>query len=151
MRTPALERWLHHAATILVGASGLAYGWAKYLAPAPEDPFSVVNHPIEPWALDAHVLAAPLAVLAFGLLLRDHVLGRLLGAGRRSARRSGVLLTALIVPMAASGYLLQTATSPAWITGLVVVHLASSCVYLAGYAVHWIVALRRPRNGRTRG
>ncbi|HXO18770.1 MAG TPA: hypothetical protein VOA87_02470, partial [Thermoanaerobaculia bacterium] len=67
-----LEAWTVHAATILVGSTGLVYAWMRYLL-APADPFAVVNHPLQPLVQHLHVLAAPLLVFAVGLIWRRHV------------------------------------------------------------------------------
>jgi len=38
------EVWALHLSTLLVGGTGLIYGWMRYFAEA-SDPFSLVNHP----------------------------------------------------------------------------------------------------------
>ena len=146
---PAVQRALHHTATALVGLSGAAYGWMKFMLPEPEDPFTLVRHPLQPWALDLHVLAAPLFLLALGVILREHVLARLTDPRRRRGRRSGLLAAWLLVPMIASGYLLQTATIEWWRMALLATHLTSGVLFLGIYLVHLgaaILAVRRPRS-----
>lgn len=142
LRTPLAERILHHAAALTVGLSGLAYAWMKYLTAPPENAFSVVNHPLQPTALHLHVLSAPVLVFAVGILWRDHVWARLRNSGRRRGRASGTALTLLLVPMIASGYLLQTTTSEALHTVLVGTHLVTGGAWLVGYAAHAVSALR---------
>jgi hypothetical protein len=103
-----------------------------------DDPFSAYHHPAQPWALDVHVLGAPLLVFAVGWFFGTHVLPKLQGGGPR-ARRSGVVLLAIAAAMTVSGYLLQTVAddtvrvATAWVHGvtgtlfaaLLVGHLAS--------------------------
>ncbi len=152
---PAAQRALHHTATALVGLSGVLYGWMKFMLPEPDDPFTLVRHPLQPWALDLHVLAAPLFLLALGVILREHVLARLADPQRRRGRRSGLLAALLLVPMIASGYLLQTATIEWWRMALLVTHLTSGVLFLGIYLVHLgaaILAARRPcSRGRSEG
>lgn len=146
---PAAQRALHHTATALVGLSGVVYGWMRFMLPEPEDPFTLVRHPLQPWALDLHVLAAPLYMLAVGIILREHILARLADPRRRRGRRSGVLAALLLFPMIASGYLLQTATIEWWRMVLLVTHLTSGVLFLGTYLIHLgaaILAARRPRS-----
>ncbi len=127
----------------------MVYGWMKFMLPEPEDPFTLVRHPLQPWALDLHVLAAPLFMLAVGIILREHVLARLADPRRRRGRRSGVLAALLLGPMIASGYLLQTASIEWWRMVLLVTHLTSGALFLGVYLIHLgaaILAARRPRS-----
>ncbi len=88
---PAAQRALHHTATALVGLSGVAYAWMKFMLPEPDDPFTLIRHPLQPWALDLHVLAAPLFMLAVGIILREHILARLTDPRRRRGSPSPVV------------------------------------------------------------
>ena len=58
-------------------------------------------------------------------------------------------LALLLSPMAATGYLLQTATSEAWRSGLTWVHLGTSAAFLCGYALH-LALLRLPKRSKAR-
>ena len=141
-----LEAWLLHGATLLVGGGGLVYAWMRYFA-RPADPFAVVNHPWQPPAQHLHVLAAPLLVFALGLVWQSHVRASL-RLGIPARRRSGWGLAATAAPMVASGYLLQTATAPGWRQAWLALHLASSALWLAGYAAHQLSGRRAPRAPR---
>ena len=133
-----LEAWFLHVATLLVGGGGLVYAWMRYLV-RPSDPFAVVNHPWQPAVQHLHVLAAPLLVFAIGLIWKTHAWPgvRLRVAARRS---SGLALFATAAPMIASGSLLQTATVPYWRRAWLVIHLAASALWLAGYLAHQVSA-----------
>ncbi len=148
---PVAQRALHHTATALVGLSGVAYGWMKFMLPEPDDPFTLVRHPLQPWALDLHVLVAPLFLLALGVILREHVLARLADPRRRRGRRSGLLAALLLVPMIASGYLLQTGTIEWWRTVLLVTHLTSGALFLGVYLIHLGAAILAARGPRSQG
>lgn len=134
--TPREARFLH-VSTVLVGGTGLAYAWTRYLA-EPADPFAVANHPWQPHLQHAHIVAAPLLVFACGLVWRDHVWRRL-RSGFRRKRRTGACLAIALAPMVVSGYLLQVATAELARTAWIGVHLVASCVWLPAYAVHqWL-------------
>jgi hypothetical protein len=131
-----LEAWCTHVATILVGGTGLVYAWMRYLA-MPADPDALIAHPWQPAVQHLHVLTAPLLVFAVGLLWRRHIW---FGLRWRPRERlcSGLVLAAALLPMVASGYLLQTAVEPGWRQGWVVVHCAASGLWILGYAIHQI-------------
>lgn len=138
------ERWATHILTAVVSSSGLAYLWMKYGLASP-DPFSVINHPWQPVTLHGHILSAPLQVLMFGMLLKSHIAPKL-GNGNGSNRRSGWIALVAFGPMVLSGYFLQVASDPAWSRVALTVHLASSGVLMATYAVHSVISLRLLRS-----
>lgn len=136
------QAWFLHLANLLVGGTGVVYAWMRYLL-EPSDPFAVVSHPAQPHVQHLHVWTAPLLVFAVGVIWQEHVWKhwrQRVPAGRRS----GLTLLAMAVPMVASGYLLQTAVTPAWRTAWIAVHLAASGLWVAGYLAH-VVAKKWPR------
>lgn len=138
------EAWLQHAANLLVGGTGLVYAWMRYLV-EPDDPYAVVNHPLERDVQHLHVLAAPLLVFAVALIWQRHVWVRV-RSGFAPRRATGLALASSFVPMLASGYLLQTAESEAWREAWVWVHGSTSCLWLAAMGVHLVS--RRPTPAR---
>ncbi len=142
-RTPAFERVFNHVATALVTVTGIAYAAIAYTPAAPSaDPFAVVSHPAQSWALAAHVLVAPASLIGLGLLLRHHVLARILNPGFRRSRKSGWMLVLTAVPMIASGYLLQVSAEPWWRRAWLVAHLVASAAWVLGWILH-VVSARR--------
>ena len=145
--TRATRLWFH-ASNLLVAGSGGVYAWTAY-ACSPDDPFALVNHPLQPHALHLHVLSAPLLVLMIGMLWQSHALPRYRG-GETASRATGVVLLVNALPMIASGVLIQTAVSPGWRIAWVVVHLLASACWVVGSALHslhtWV---RIPRLRRT--
>ncbi len=135
-----LEAWVLHASNALVGGTGLVYAWMRY-ALEPQDPFAVVNHPLQPLAQHLHVLLAPVLVFAIGLIWQGHV-GPSLRARTRPRRSSGLTLVLLAAPMVASGYLLQTAEGDGWRRAWIAVHLSTSAAWLAAYLTHLLVPKR---------
>jgi len=104
----------------------------------PADPDALVNHPWQPQVQHLHILAAPLLVFASGLIWRRHVwTGWRRGGPER--QRSGVSLALTLIPMVVSGYLIQTAVEDRWRQAWVLVHLAASGLWLAGYLVHQVL------------
>src|SRR3990172_13444185 len=134
-----LETCLLHVGSILLTLTGLVYAWMHYLID-PVDPFSVVNHPLEPYLLDAHIVFAPFLILGIGMILHSHILVKLEN-GNRVARRTGVLLLPFFAIMVLSGYLLQISTA-FWRTGLLVTHLGGGALWAGFYLAHQIVSFR---------
>lgn len=128
------EAWLAHAATLLVGGTGLVYAWMRYLL-QPLEPFAVVNHPWQPAVQHLHVLVAPLLVFVAGQIWYRHAWTHW-KKGVRQRRRSGIALALTLVPMVTSGYLIQTAVSDGWRISWIVVHCAASALWLLGYLGH---------------
>jgi hypothetical protein len=134
-----------HLATALVGGTGLVYGWMRYLL-EPASELSLVHHPREPLLQTLHVLSAPFLVFACGLVWSEHVWQRL-RSGQRARRRTGMLLSSLLLPMVLSGYLLQVSTSE-WLRELAVwMHAGGSGLWLLGYLVHQCLRARLAAGG----
>jgi hypothetical protein len=134
------EAWSLHLSNALVAGTGLVYGWMAWLL-EPADEFALVNHPLQPDLMHLHVLSAPLLVFATGLVWQRHVLARLRG-GFRPRRRTGWSLAASVLPMIASGYLIQTSSDATWRSVWVALHLATSGLWVLGYLAHMLA--RRP-------
>ena len=127
-----MTRFLN-ASVALMTVSGVTVAAMKYWMKS-DDPFAVVNHPLQPYALDAHVLLGPLAVFAFGWTFAWHILPSL----RKGApnRGSGITTIVLIVLMVASGYLMQVSTADATRKAFAVSHWIASGLFVAGYVAH---------------
>lgn len=136
-----LQKWLLHVSVALLVVSGVAFAVMKYLLVS-NDPYSSVGHPLQPAALALHVLAAPLVLFAIGWIFREHIAGRRRQPDGRSAISSGLVASALLLPMAASGYLLQIVTEETLKQALVIVHLVSGGLFAASYAMHLARAAR---------
>lgn len=132
------ERRMFNLSALVVGVTGLAYFWMKY-AMETDDPFALVNHPWQTTMLALHVVASPVMVLVFGIVLNSHIM-RKLGAYRAPTRKSGLVSLATFAAMVVSGYLLQVTSSEAWLRALVVVHIASGIGFSAAYVVHLIAS-----------
>lgn len=135
------QKWLLIGSSAGTGLTGIVYAWMKYLLD-PAEPWAVINHPWEPWVLKAHILVAPVMVFAVGLIATEHI-WKHFRARVRARRISGLTLMAVLVPMVASGYLIQAVTGAPWLTVLVWVHLITGGVYLVGLGIHWAVRGRR--------
>jgi hypothetical protein len=105
----------------------------------PADPFSVINSPIEPYMLDLHIIAAPVLVVAIGIILHSHILFKIDG-GSRAARKSGITLIPLFLTMAVSGYLLQI-TSGTINRIFFWAHLGSGSLWAIVYLAHHLASL----------
>ena len=143
-----IEKILMHGGTIALGITGILYAVFKHLV-VNDDPFSAYNHPLQPWMLTLHVLAAPVLVFAVGSIFRDHILAMLKGGA--PGRKGGVGTMAIVIPLIISGYLIQVLSSEgprgwsAWI------HLGLGIAFLVFYAVHVLGAFGRAARRRAAG
>ncbi len=128
------EAWFFHGANALVALTGLAWAFTAYCI-EPEDPYALVNHPLQPTFQHAHVVVAPLLVFALGLVWQRHAWARA-RSGAKARRWSGLGLLALFVPMALSGYALQVSVEESWRSGWLLVHLATSGLWIAAVLGH---------------
>lgn len=135
-----VEQWSLHVSTFLVALSGLAY-WVMDRLLVTDDPFALVNHPWQPHMLAAHVLAAPVLVLVFGIVFQSHIRPKV---WRRDMpnRRSGMLALCTFGIMMLSGYALQVTTAPVLHALAYWTHLGSSSVFLVSYGVHQVISVR---------
>lgn len=134
------ERWSLHVTAWLVAASGLVYLWMKYFADS-GDPFAVVNHPWQPAMLKIHLLSAPFFILVFGIVFQSHVT-RKLRSRQTANRRSGWVSLVTFALMTMSGYLLQVVSTTAALRAALILHLASSGVFMAAYGAHLVISVR---------
>lgn len=139
------QKWLVWITSAVTGVTGVAYWWMRYRM-APLDEFAVINHPLQPWMLKAHILAAPVMVFAIGIIAVEHI-WRHYRLGVPSGRRSGLLSTWVLAPLVLSGYLIQTVTHVGWLEAMAWAHLATGVAYLVGLLLHHPVL--RPPYGRT--
>jgi hypothetical protein len=137
------EVWILHLSTFLVSLTGLVYAYMHYEMKA-ADPFSVINHPLEPYMMALHILTAPALILAAGLIVHSHILWKLKN-GSRIARKTGILLIPVFAVMVLSGYLLQVITA-SWRSILVGTHLISGVLWFGAYVGHQIASLRFRRS-----
>lgn len=122
---------------VLVTLTGAVFAFMKY-AMTSDDPYSVVNHPLQPTMLSAHVFLAPFLVFAFGWLFSDHIRPKLNSPAPR--RRSGIWSMAMIVPMVLSAYLLQISTGEGVRRAMAIAHWVTSALFVAGYVAHLVAS-----------
>jgi hypothetical protein len=146
--TPRERRavWLTTAGTLI---TGVVYWWMKEML-TPPDPWAVVNHPLQPWVLKAHILIAPLQVFSVGLITSRHI-WRHFRTGVKKGRRTGVLAAGTFMALVATGYGLQVVTAEMIITGLAWAHLALGVIYSVGIAAHWPATRSRQAAGKPDG
>lgn len=137
---------LVHLSIATVAITGIVFAWMKYVMTT-DDPFAVANHPWQPGMLAAHVVLAPAAVFALGWVWNAHIYPKLT-SGTRARRKSGVIGAILILPMVASGVLLQASSSDALRTAMEWAHWISSGFFVVAYVVHQLL---KARNGNGNG
>jgi Na+/proline symporter len=134
-----------HACVFLTAGTGAVYAWMKY-AMRTEDPFAVVNHPVQPFLLSAHVVIAPLLVFGFGWVFADHIWPKFVQKNAPQ-RKSGLWSMGAIVPMVLSGYLMQVMAGDVLRQAMAVAHWTASALFVLAYSVHLIRKPERPLNG----
>lgn len=139
----SLEKWVVWIGSILVVLTGTIYLWMKYLLPAP-DGFAIVNHPLQPLVLKLHILTAPILVLGLGSIALRHT-WRQFTAGTRQGRISGVTTALVVLPMIATGYLVQAITGEGPLRVIAWLHIGTGVVYGGALLAHQVVVRRGKR------
>ena len=134
------ERRSFNGLNIVVAITGFAYLYMKY-GLSSDDPFAVVNHPWQSSMLSLHLLFAPFVILLFGIVLRSHIIKKLI-TNSRSDRRTGWTSLISFSTMVLSGYFLQITASVAWLNTLVILHVGTSIVFVIGYGAHLVIGWR---------
>ena len=117
--------------------TGVVFAVMKYFMTS-DDPFSVVNHPMQPHMLAAHVVVAPALLFLLGWTFSNHILPKYrFGNGKN--RRTGITSAVLVIPMALSAYLLQVATNETLREAMAWAHWISSAVFVAAYLIHLVI------------
>ena len=137
--------WLH-VSVALTAITGVVFAVMKYFMKS-SDEFSVVNHPLQPWMLAAHVVIAPAVLFLLGWTFSNHMLPKY-RYGDGSNRKTGVAQMALIVPMALSAYLLQVSTNENLRQVMAAAHWITSGAFVLSYAVHLLLK-PKTANGRS--
>ena len=134
-----------HLCVVITALTGIVFAVMKY-AMKSSDEFAVVNHPLQPYMLSAHVVIAPFLVFAFGWVFTNHIWpGFASGIARK--RKSGIWSMAAVAPMVLSGYLLQVSTADATRQAMAVAHWISSALFVLGYVIH-LVTKKAARQAR---
>lgn len=128
------QSYFVHLSNLLVGGTGLVYGWMRYFA-EPEDEFAIVNHPLQPDLQHWHILTAPLLIFAIGMIWSPHV-WKHYRRGTKGGRRTGITLGLTLFPMIFSGYALQVSESQSWTTWWMWLHLATSISWIFFGTLH---------------
>lgn len=136
-----VQKWLLWTSSVATTLTGLVYWWMEQMM-EPVSEWAVINHPLQPWVLKAHIVVAPLLVLAVGTIALDHIWKHFRGRVRR-ARKSGLATMWVLGPMILSGYLIQAVTHEGWLTTMVWVHVGTGAVYALGLVAHKVAVDRR--------
>lgn len=142
MTMTPFERWSVWLTTAGTLVTGVAYWWMKDVMTG-TDPWSVINHPLQPWMLKAHILIAPLMVFSVGLITSRHVWRHYrMGVGK--GRKTGLVSALTFGVVVLSGYLLQVLTAETLLRALGWLHLGLGVVYSVSVAAHWPATRGRP-------
>lgn len=133
-----MKRWesiSFHVLTIIVSVSGFVFLYMKYFLET-DDPFALVNHPLQPAMLKAHLLASPFLILVAGMIFSSHIVTKLGNRKTPPHRMSGLFSLVTFPLMVLSGYLLQVTTHQILSRYLLIVHLASGVTFTGAYLLH---------------
>lgn len=133
-------KWLVLTSSLAAGLTGVVYWWMDHMM-APLDEWAVINHPLQPWVLKAHIISAPLLVFAVGLITVDHIWKHFRSPATR-ARRSGAAAMWAVAPMVLSGYLVQAVTELRWLTVLGWLHVIAGLLFTLGLTAHQLAVVR---------
>lgn len=125
------QRYLLWGSTASTALTGVVYAWMEHLM-EPVGEWAVINHPLQPWVLKAHIVVAPVMVFAIGLVTVNHIWA-LYRVGLPRGRRTGRWATLGFVPLVFSGTLIQAVTWPLVLAVLAWLHL--------GLGILWTLAL----------
>ena len=143
----SFERWNLWITTILVILTGVALFGVKYLM-TPGEPWAVINHPIQPWILKAHIIVSPFMIFAVGMITVRHIWQHYRG-GLARGRHTGIVTALVTVPMILTGYFIQVMTSMGWIKAMAIAHIVLGTIYALGLSAHQVAIQRRqPRDIR---
>ena len=135
------HKWLLVYTSALTGLTGVVYLWMDRMM-SPVDEWAVINHPLQPWVLKAHIIVAPALVFGIGLIATDHIWKHYQTKVRR-ARRTGSTAMWLLLPMILSGYLIQVTTRPTLLAVVTWTHIVAGVLYVAAQAAHQLIISRR--------
>ena len=122
-----------HLSVALTAITGAVFAAMKYFMKS-DDEFAVVNHPLQPHMLAAHVVVAPLLLFILGWTFSNHMLPKFRFSEQK--RFTGIASMTLIIPMTLSAYLLQIATNESLRTAMAAAHWITSGLFVIAYAVH---------------
>jgi uncharacterized membrane protein YidH (DUF202 family) len=134
------QLWWLHVSIALTALTGAVFAAMKYFMTS-SDELAVVNHPLQPHMLAAHVVIAPVALFVLGWTFSNHMLPKYRFSEEH--RKSGISSMLLIAPMTLSAYLLQIATNETLRQAMAVAHWITSGAFVIGYVVHLILGRRR--------
>lgn len=136
------QKWLLWGSTVATGVTGAVYFWMdRYLEPV--DAWAVINHPWQPVVLKAHILVAPAMLFMIGTLATEHV-WKLYRARVKRARRTGLTTTTMVLPMVASGYLIQAVTNETVLGVVAWVHIVTGVAFVTALGAHqWVKGRRK--------
>lgn len=140
------QRSLLWWSTLLTALTGGVYAWMKHLMD-PVNEWAVINHPLQPWVLKAHILVAPVMVFAVGLVTMSHI-WPLFRSGLPRGRQTGIWTAATFGPLVLSGYLIQAITLPVLLAVVSWTHLGLGVVVTAAFVGHRVAVGRRLRQRR---
>jgi hypothetical protein len=108
-----------------------------------DDPWAVINHPLQPVFLKTHVVATPFLVFALGLIATRHIWKHYKVRIARG-RRSGIFTLLTTLPMVLTGYLIQVVTHVGVLRLLAFAHIALGLLFTLKLILHRSITREAP-------
>ncbi len=135
------EKRIFQLLLAFVTLRGVGYFITRY-AIENDDPFSIVNHPLEPITFDLHIMLAPFLMFSAGVLMRSHAWEKF-RSKKPPRRRSGIISAGLFMAMAASGYWLEVTSRTLLADTLRVLHIVFGVAFVGTYIGHLVSGFKR--------
>ncbi|NIN72301.1 MAG: hypothetical protein GTO46_10380 [Gemmatimonadetes bacterium] len=136
------ERWTLWLSAALSALTGIGLLWTKYFIQSDTE-WAVINHPLQPVFLKAHILTTPVLAFALGLIATRHI-WKHYRAGITRGRKSGIVAMLATVPMVLTGYLIQVVTHLGFLRLLAVAHIALGLLFTVKLILHQAIVRRAP-------
>jgi hypothetical protein len=128
------DKYLLYITHTLTLMTGLLYGVTIYFL-EPENAWDVVNHPMQIYFQQAHILVSPILVFIMGLIWQAHIRHKL-EVQETLRKTSGLILIYSFIVMVLSGYLIQISVSEIARNIMVGMHLISSGLWSLVFFIH---------------
>jgi hypothetical protein len=140
---PWQRQWLWWMTYLCIG-SGIGIFILKYLIE--QDPFSMWNHPSQPWIIALHLITSPILILVIGSLMVFHVIPHF---RERDHFWSGNLALASFAVYSITGMFLFFLFPEEVIFWIKWIHTVSGIMFLPILGYHWWVRYE-PKNNRVK-
>lgn len=139
MMTKNLYKFIHFTSYLTI-AHGVLYWVIKEFLQIQSD-YGPRPHPYQTYVQAIHILLSPLLIISLGLLWQNHIV--VFFKKRSKKFISGTLVTAFLIIISLSGYLVQVVYDEPGKKYVTWIHLIFSGLYLFAYLSHHFLSLKK--------